>query len=411
MDVRLQSGQKLAPSVSIEPRLKILESLAELRSYADRWDVLWRRSDAAMPTAQAELVAQWIEQFAPSMRFRAIVVEDGDCPLAALPLIGIRPRGLLEVGQLPANSWSPGGELLLDPQADAARALGVMAQGLYELPWPLLWLDEVEWNGPLWYAFRQALWHADRDYSTHHQFDVGLVDVDHDWEGYEARWSQNHRRTVRVGRKRLEEQGPLSFEAHRQPTAQQAEELLREGFEVEDRSWKGPAGSSVLREPGMFEFFVRQARELARRGQLELYLLRHDGRPIAFEYCYAAGGVCYSHKLGYDEAFARFSPGLVLRKLQLARLFACPSVHTFNTMGVLCETKAKWCTRAYSVGRLVVSTGHELSPLLMHAYRGWRYLSPRIGHHQDYLRPKLGAAGSKKIAAKPSAPLAEPVSV
>ncbi|MEQ8789558.1 MAG: GNAT family N-acetyltransferase [Pirellulaceae bacterium] len=391
-----------------ELHFRLLGSLDELRRESVAWDDLWRRTQSAMPTAQAELIAQWVEHFAPQQRFAAAVVEDEQGRMAAaLPLIGVTVGRVLEVGQLPSNCWSPGGDLLVDSRADADAALEVLAAGLPQLPWPLLWLDEVEWNGPLWYAFRQAAWHADRDYSTHHQFDVGVIDIDHDWPAYEARWSGNHRRSVRVGLRRLEEEGDVQFEAVHYPRREDLESLLREGFEVEDRSWKGAEGSSVLKSPGMFEFFLRQAQSLAERGQLELYLLRLDGRPIAFEYCYVAGGVCYSHKLGYDQQYARCAPGLVLRKMQLEQLFADDDRGTFNTLGILCETKAKWSTRAYSVGRLVVSTGHELSPLLMHAYRGWRYLSPRLGRHKDYERPKLGAAPSPEKASPPAEPAAD----
>lgn len=390
--------------------LRILRSVDQLRERAEAWDDLWRRSPSAMPTAQAELIAQWVEQFAPRQRFAAVLVDDGRQLLAALPLVGKTVGRVLEVGQLPANCWTPGGDLLLDAECDKPHALGTLVGGLHELPWPLLWLDEVEWNGPLWYEFRQAAWHANHDYSTHHQFDVGVVDIDHGWTAYEASWSGNHRRSVRVGRRRLHEQGHLQFEAIRRPRPSEVEALLREGFEVEDRSWKGSAGSSVLRSPGMFTFFVRQAKQLARRDQLALYYLRLDGRPIAFEYCYTSRGVCYSHKLGYDERFARCAPGFVLRREQLEQLFDDPQCQTFNTLGVLCETKAKWSTRAYSVGRLVVSTGHELSPLLMHAYRGWRYLSPRIGRHKPYRRPKLGAAAGSS-STQPGEAVAEPVSV
>jgi hypothetical protein len=393
-------------SVPGDLHFRLLGSIDDLRRHAAAWDDLWRRTESTMPTAQAELIAQWVEHFAADERFAAIVVQDSQRMVAALPLVGYTVGRVLKVGRLPSNCWSPGGDLLVDAEADPAAVLKVLVQGLPELPWPLLWLDEVEWNGPLWYQFRQAAWHADCDYSTHHQFDVGVIDIDDDWPAYEARWSGNHRRSVRVGLRRLQEQGEVQFEAVRDVSPEKLETLLRWGFEVEHRSWKGPAGTSVLSTPGMFDFFVRQARVLAEQGHLQLYLLRLDDRPIAFEYCYGSQGVCYSHKLGYDEQFARCAPGLVLRRMQLERLFAEGNHHTFDTLGILCDAKAKWSSRAYSVGRLVVSTAHAVSPLLMHAYRGWRYLSPRVGHHKDYVRPKLGAV-RKTPPDKPSPAPAE----
>ena len=39
--------------------------------------------------------------------------------------------------------------------------------------------------------------------------------------------------------------------------------LLRRGFEIEDRGWKATEGTSVLRTPRVFDFFYRQAEQLA----------------------------------------------------------------------------------------------------------------------------------------------------
>ena len=62
--------------------------------------------------------------------------------------------------------------------------------------------------------------------------------------------------------------------------ADRVEPLLNEAFELEHRGWKGAAGTSVLGHDGMFEFFLRQAKQLAAWGQLELCLLEVDGRVL-----------------------------------------------------------------------------------------------------------------------------------
>ncbi len=61
------------------------------------------------------------------------------------------------------------------------------------------------------------------------------------------------------------------------------EELLATGFAIEDRSWKGAAGTSVLKNPHVYQFYLDQAKQLARDGQLELVFLNFQGQPIAFE--------------------------------------------------------------------------------------------------------------------------------
>ncbi len=57
-------------------RIIHLNSIDDLRSAAPAWDDLWWRSDVALPTARAELLAQWLERFAPHRDFHAFAVEE-----------------------------------------------------------------------------------------------------------------------------------------------------------------------------------------------------------------------------------------------------------------------------------------------------------------------------------------------
>ena len=90
------------PAVPVNgPRVVQLDSLADFRARAEAWDDLWRRSEATLPTLRAELTAQWIEQFAPGAKFRAVVVEHRGRPVAALPLVGGNVAGFVGTARLP----------------------------------------------------------------------------------------------------------------------------------------------------------------------------------------------------------------------------------------------------------------------------------------------------------------------
>ena len=52
-------------------------------------------------------------------------------------------------------------------------------------------------------------------------------------------------------------------------------------------------------------------RRLADDGVLELVMMRVDGRPAAFHYFFALDGTMFVHRLAFDPALARCSPGLV----------------------------------------------------------------------------------------------------
>ena len=64
-----------------------LTSVEQLRAAAADWDDLWWRSETALPTARAETLAQWVEQFRPHAKFHVLIVADGPRWVAALPLV------------------------------------------------------------------------------------------------------------------------------------------------------------------------------------------------------------------------------------------------------------------------------------------------------------------------------------
>ena len=117
------------------------------------------------------------------------------------------------------------------------------------------------------------------------------------------------------------------------------------GLEIEDRGWKGRAASSVLKSPGMFDFYLEQARRAALGGQLRLVFLELDGVPIAFEYGWLSKGIYFSPKVAYDEAYAQLSPGELLRAELVERFHADRSCESIDYLGPSSAT-ADWSTSA-----------------------------------------------------------------
>jgi CelD/BcsL family acetyltransferase involved in cellulose biosynthesis len=156
------------------------------------------------------------------------------------------------------------------------------------------------------------------------------------------------------------------------------DKLVRTAFEVEDRSWKGAEGTSVLKNDGMLPFFQRQARLLAAQGQLEIVMLEHEGTPIASIYVWAAKGIRFTAKVGYDEAFRAFGPGQYLMMRYLERLHADPDCRVVDYWGPLMQWSLDWSTRVYTTARLVAAPPRLHSRGLLYAYS--RLRRRRVAH-------------------------------
>ena len=349
--------------------LEELNSIGQLLDQASAWDRLWERSPVTLPTVRAELIAEWVAHFAAGARFRGLVVWQGGEMVAGLPMVGRRVSGVLDLGDLTWNHWSPNGELLIDAEVDTAEVTDLMAGAMGRLPWPLAWLEMVPHETAGWRGLIGGLLKRGLSVEVHPRYRIGLVDTDGDFAEYQAARSKNLRRGLGKHLRRLESDGPVRWEVLDRLAPEEVEVALRKAFEIERRSWKRAAGGSVLDTPGVFDFYHRQALKLAEWGNLRLAFMEHRGRPIAFELGWTAKGVYHSFKVSYDEAYAKHGPGQLLRRHLIESSFNRADERLVDFQGPLSDALDAWATRSYGIARVVVAPRRFSSRALFGGYR------------------------------------------
>ncbi|HEY0715648.1 MAG TPA: GNAT family N-acetyltransferase [Polyangia bacterium] len=91
-----------------------------------------------------------------------------------------------------------------------------------------------------------------------------------------------------------------------------AKEDLQAFLQVEASSWKGDTGTAILRSTALTAFYTTLVERLAAAGWLEWHVLRAEGRMIAGNLAVTLGTGTVIWKLGYDQDYARMSPGSLL---------------------------------------------------------------------------------------------------
>jgi hypothetical protein len=322
-----------------------------------------------MPTMRAETLAMWIEQFAPNGRFHAIAVEEDGRLTAAMPLVSRRLAKILSAGSMTCNPWLPCGDLLLDTQADIGETLSALISGVGDLPWPLLWLNDAVLDAPRWMALRAACIEEGIPTVEHARYEVALIEIAHDWDAFTKNLSRSHRQSTHKAERRLSGLGDLHLDLLSQLAPEEVQPWLEKVFVVENSSWKGAASSSVLSSPGMSDFYLRQARQLAEWEQLEIAILRLEDHPIASLFGFSAKGIFYAHKIGYDPKFAQYSPGQVMFWKILERLHRQGGWKAFDCIGPITEATSRWRPNTYTIGRLAIAPRKLVGRLALQAYR------------------------------------------
>ncbi|MBN2578992.1 MAG: GNAT family N-acetyltransferase [Pirellulales bacterium] len=353
-----------------------LTGVDDLRNAAAAWDDLWWRSDVTLPTVRAELLAQWLEQFGGSEPFHALVVkEDSGRWVAALPLVSRRLAGVFRAGTLPCNPWLPCGDLLVDPAADVPAALETLLAGAAALPWPLLWMNEAVIDSVRWQALHRAAARLRMPTAEHVRYPVARIPIAVDWGQFLKDLSRAHRQATNKAVRRLHEMGDLRLKRLTRLDPDEVQPWLEKVFAVEDSSWKGSAGSSVLREPGMCDFYLRQARQLAAWGQLEIAVLNLEGKAIAAMFGFSAKGVLHAHKIGYDPQFASSSPGQVMFWMILEQMHLEKDWRAIDCIGPLTEAISRWRPDTYALGRLAIAPGRFTGRAALKLYqRVWPWV-------------------------------------
>jgi CelD/BcsL family acetyltransferase involved in cellulose biosynthesis len=130
---------------------------------------------------------------------------------------------------------------------------------------------------------------------------------------------------LRRQRKRLSEHGVIAFEVARTPREVQA--ATETFLALESSGWKGARGTALVQTEGDAAFIRRATQRLAATGQCEIVTLRAGSAPVASGVVLRHQDRAFYFKLGVDERFAKFSPGVQLT-LELTR-------HLCNDPGIV----------------------------------------------------------------------------
>lgn len=130
--------------------------------------------------------------------------------------------------------------------------------------------------------------------------------------------SGKKRKELRRQFTRLSELGEVAID--RRTDATGIEDWAQAFLALEAAGWKGRAGSALACAAGTASLFREALAGAAAHGRLERLSLSLDGRPIAMLGTFLTPPGAFSFKTAFDENFARFSPGVLLQRENLAML-------------------------------------------------------------------------------------------
>jgi CelD/BcsL family acetyltransferase involved in cellulose biosynthesis len=342
---------------AVSDRIDLVEDIAAI---ADDWDALADAMDAG-PFVRPGWFRAWASAFAPDAAPGALCVRR-DGRLAGV-LCVVSGRGAIKS---PTNWHTPAyGPVACD--ADAARELGRAA---VERAPSVLDVSFLDPDGPFAQAALDAAGAGRRRVIARPVLRSPYVDLEGDFESFQATLDSKFKREAKRRRRKLEEEGQvtLSFEDGRTDL----DRLLDEGFAVEHSGWKAERGTAIAQSPETDRFYRDVAAWAAERGWLQLGFVRLDGRPIAFAYSLVLAGTVHVVKVGFDAELRRYAPGTILTGAAIERAYEQGQAR-YDFLGAEDRYKLDWTDdvreriRMQAFGR----TGRGMAE-----FAAWRYGRP-----------------------------------
>jgi CelD/BcsL family acetyltransferase involved in cellulose biosynthesis len=191
-------------------------------------------------------------------------------------------------------------------------------------------LHDVALDGPAIRAFREALRQDGLRPRVLQSRLRACLDATHDAEDLlRDALSAKKLKELRRQRHRLAEHGTVRFEVAR--TREQVEAALEIFLRLEASGWKARRGTALMQDDGDAGFVRCAAPALAETGQCEIVTLYAGDTPVAAAIVPRHQDRAFYFKLGIDERFAKFSPGVQLTLDLMRHLCADPAIATADS--------------------------------------------------------------------------------
>jgi CelD/BcsL family acetyltransferase involved in cellulose biosynthesis len=283
--------------------IKCIRNLAELQAVAQEWNAL--PGACRNPLLAHEWILSAAESFHTDGELRILALIRDNRLSAVAPLALTRARGIRRLEFIGSSRlYEPAGFLY-----ENLESLHKLCNALTSLKHPVKFQRIAE---PAEVTDFLAIMAKGRGHIILAAASTSpYLTIRTPWDLYFASISSRRRYDFRRVRTRLSVNGEVSVDI-RNPTMEILPELMEEALRVESSGWKGRRGSGLLTSQKLRHFFTTYTVRACQLGILRLCFLRVNGSAIAMQIAVQYANRWWVLKIGYDEQWADYSPGMQL---------------------------------------------------------------------------------------------------
>jgi CelD/BcsL family acetyltransferase involved in cellulose biosynthesis len=373
------------------PSVDVVSDPAAFAAMESEWNEAVERASMPHPFLRHEWLRTWWECFGEGARLHLVIVRAAGRILAIAPLMcdttwmyGVPVRRM----RLLQNDHTPRTDMVVTERAhECYRAIWQALLHDSER-WDVLQLGQIPRASETLRAFAAFAAEEGHSTGTWPSSDSPYVTLEGTWDSYSASRTRKFRQNIRNRWNRLTAFGEPTLEVLDDRLAVQA--ASDEALHLEASGWKYTSGTAIGSSAWTHHFYSTLARRAADRGWLRLMFLTVNGRRVATAYAARYRDRLMFIKTGYDPAFAKCSPFMLLTHATLRDAFHSRLAEV-DFLGETEPWKLEW-TRASRPhdwlfifaptlrGQLVHNLKFRLKPALTGPHAVCRTLAPRTPH-------------------------------
>lgn len=313
--------------------IRIIRSLEELEKYQDGWNTLALQAPQRSPmNSWAWLSAYFEKRLEKPERWYCVIAGTADNLLGVLPVI-VSPGKLLgkpaPILRTPGDHHTIAVDLVVDTECAEQVIPQLIDAALAEQPsYQYFEFSQLVEQSPTLHWFRKNITRI-RMFAEHIG-DGAYLKTETSFDAFRSKLSSNFRSNLNKAHNKLKKLSDVEVEFKSGRVADDSDLLHMAA--VEDKSWKGKAGTSILKSQSLIDFYSVVCRRLSKTGWLEWHFLNAENKTIAANLAINFAGSIVVWKLGYDEAFNRYSPGSILFERLVQRACKSDEIDEINLM-------------------------------------------------------------------------------
>lgn len=170
-----------------------------------------------------------------------------------------------------------------------------------------------------------------------------FISIKLDWQEYKKDRSRNFRHKLnRLNNlyRRLEDFNVIKY------SNDKIEDAINEVFSISEKSWQYDKDSFLVSTKKEQHFLYNLAIKMAEKGYLNIWVLKIREIPVAFVFNLTYKKRIYSLKIGYDQAYSKFSPGEFLISKAIQDSFD-NGYHEYDWLGTNLPFKMRWADHCH----------------------------------------------------------------